>query len=506
MLFSLASCTPKLEGGDKNAEVSGNGSLVVRQGDYIYFVNGMTSEALIQDDAEAKLEPVKGAILRQKINASTGALEGNPETVVKEALFTTYKGGGIYIFDEWIYYVTPNTGKNKSGTMLMTQTLLKRTKIDGSKTKTIATLKDNDSFKSGFEFKVTRNYFFYLDSGKLQAIDLQKNNFKVTTVAEDVTGMIIPKADTYKPNSNPGIFDYVIFTQSSEEEVTGLSHNIVKMTNGTDTRTLISDSAYFENPNGGWIANIKSIYNYSVVSAGYEGNDLIVYLNKNRVAPNNGTEEAEGLFEYRFKESEGYAFKKENAYRVSKISLTAFLPLGYGKGVLTSDSSANGILYYKGTTNLDTSNADSVPKPVKVYGAAVNLLTVGGNVDSGIIYLYYTDGSESGALKRVKADVNNGSSPDDDYAGYKPAGNNQILIRSDVTVSWMQPVFRTYGSATYFYFIYAYDYNYLARIKINPSDSPSIADHDDRGEYSKISTLGIFSDADKKLFDERANA
>ena len=44
-----------------------------------------------------------------------------------------YKDGGIFIYDDWVYFASPNNEKNKAGAVQYNKTDFFRPKPDGSK-------------------------------------------------------------------------------------------------------------------------------------------------------------------------------------------------------------------------------------------------------------------------------------------------------------------------------------------------------------------------------------
>ena len=140
----------------KDSPVVNNGGLVVQQGGYIYYVNGMDATSNItkpEDNAFGKAS-VKGSIMKSKIDA-----EGNlSETavVVPKMFYTSASNGGFYIYGEWIYYMSPNTKTDNKSNVLNTQSVAFRTKIDGTKTQEIATISSNST-----QYIFTENALIY---------------------------------------------------------------------------------------------------------------------------------------------------------------------------------------------------------------------------------------------------------------------------------------------------------------------------------------------------------
>ena len=100
---------------DTNAEVTGNGTLAVQKGDYLYFVNGYTaiSDMNVGDNNGGNSY---SAIYRAKLE--NGNLTYDEDGKVQNAQIIVDKIVGfnktqLYIFGDYIYYATPNTEEPK---------------------------------------------------------------------------------------------------------------------------------------------------------------------------------------------------------------------------------------------------------------------------------------------------------------------------------------------------------------------------------------------------------
>jgi hypothetical protein len=510
LAVGLTACDPKpIKGGQPNAVVYGNGSLVVQQGDFIYFVNGMTTKEA--DNKAGEVE--KGAIMRAKLDAN-GDIVGGYETIVKQAYFTSYTGGGLYIFGEWIYYVTPNPSKDKTGTTLNSQTLVMRTKIDGTKTKKIATIK-----AEGVQYKVTKDYFIYLDGTELKSIDLNKNNFKTTTVATDVTGAKFPTASVYNPGGNPDIYDYVVYTKNVEDEVTGQTHNEVMAVDGAGRqKTLIAEKLYFNGDDR--LVNLENMMTYNLGGASYSGEDLVV--NASRTSFEVSGQQENGVFSYTFKGAKDYVLDRSDVRWLASAAKSSYMPIftDDGRGILVSEN--NGVFYYKGAdenaVRTDGKSLENMKKTteiangVKVYGGLANIVSAV-SLGGGVYRMFFTPDTSNGALQSV--DISIVGNPDEslppqvgtydkDYKNFKPYDKVRILVASDFVSNWISSSFETYGDNLYCYFVYAKDYDYLYRINLSEALRDGRDYIADNAELIKI--VGKFSGADQKTYDEREAA
>lgn len=106
---------------DKEGDVTGNGTLAVVQRDTLYFVNG-------KDDLTAIVEPKnnyfgnaskKGSIYKAALGADGSV--SDVQLLVPKMFYTGNTGGGIYVYGEWIYYTSPSTETDKTGSVLTSQ-------------------------------------------------------------------------------------------------------------------------------------------------------------------------------------------------------------------------------------------------------------------------------------------------------------------------------------------------------------------------------------------------
>ena len=238
---------------DTSYVVTSNGGSAVKYGNYVYFINGSRG----YEDDEGKDNKfgsvVKGGLYRAEfigedkvtgevkdftpvVNdetglalASTQALNYkrktdnvvNNQLLVPKTIGTSgYSDGGIYIFDDYVYYATPANSKDKSGKIMDDYTLFLRTKLDGSKTEEVYTSQTSTSSKP---------YGFYKYGGKVYLVVLENNteygNYvnvidvaskKVTTVATKVDSVIFPTNPTYYNGmATDSVYDYIYIRYSA---------------------------------------------------------------------------------------------------------------------------------------------------------------------------------------------------------------------------------------------------------------------------------------------------
>ncbi len=172
-------------GAAKKDAVSSNGGFMVQKGDYYYFINGATDSTV--DNTFGK--PVQGAIC--VVDATD--LSKEVKVVVPKAIAAGDKSAGIYIYEDWIYYATPNADKDKEGVVQSSYLDFCRTKLDGTKTETVLYTSVNNT---AYRYGMAANGDVILAYHDSTANKIMSYNFttKVKTVlAEDIAACVFSK-------------------------------------------------------------------------------------------------------------------------------------------------------------------------------------------------------------------------------------------------------------------------------------------------------------------------
>ena len=175
-------------GGDANAQVESNGGYLVKQGDYIYFINGY-----VGSDADNTFgTPVKQSIVRVKLKADGTPDNDTAVVIAPKSVYNSAKKDGIAIYGDWIYYVTNNYAKDKNGKASTTDSDFMRTKIDGSATQLIATISSRS-----VEYFFTPTRVWYFESNTLSYVDFSgmKNDGDVTNGKGATSGRFIRRLE-----------------------------------------------------------------------------------------------------------------------------------------------------------------------------------------------------------------------------------------------------------------------------------------------------------------------
>lgn len=103
-------------------EIVSVNSFVAQSENYVYYINGIGDSSA--DNTFGT--PIKGALV---------ATDGTKTEVVVPKLFVASNyNQGLFIYEDYVYYGTPNVEKNSAGNIAKDELTFMRTKLDGSKT------------------------------------------------------------------------------------------------------------------------------------------------------------------------------------------------------------------------------------------------------------------------------------------------------------------------------------------------------------------------------------
>jgi hypothetical protein len=240
---------------DTGYQVVGNGGSAVQYGNYIYFINGAKG----YEDTDGKNnifgEVEKGALYRAALLGdkvendrfgNTFALKrdadgsglslaarksadykgdeiyvADVQLVAPKVIGTGgYAGGGIFIFDDYLYYASPHNLKDKSGNVKYQYTDFFRMSLDGKTTqKLYTTAKDTQS--SPYNFYIYKDAVFVtvLEGTDLMSIKFDKRSGKkldTMRLCENVTNAVMPvKPIYYNGISTDTIYDFIYIERSA---------------------------------------------------------------------------------------------------------------------------------------------------------------------------------------------------------------------------------------------------------------------------------------------------
>lgn len=393
-------------------EAQGNGTYAVKQGGYLYYVNGYYPASNLsqpKDNYFGKAS-VKGSVMKSKIN-DDGSLT-DTAVVVPKAVINTSTMGGIYVIGSWIYYATPTTLTDNKDVLLSTTFEYYRTKTDGTDTQKIATLDG-----AALNFKFTEYGFIYSLNNTISMVAY--NNDKIgdtTTVAEEVSNVIFTTTSNYKAGETY-LTDYIFFTKVSESDT--FYGNLLYATNGLNTVKITDEETYSAG------TNISLQYSFAPLRAVLESDGLALYYT--RASYTGGSTSTVGTFGYKFASAE-FTFTPANEKQFATTALSTFTPISYADGLL--DTSAAATKLYNGIS--------ASPKTITFSAAPTILFTQGSDT-------YYLISN-----KLMKRDILND-------------GIEVKVSEESMDTTWLRPSIIN----NYVYYINSSVTNYLFRINLN---------------------------------------
>ncbi|HEY8423705.1 MAG TPA: hypothetical protein VIL23_02980 [Clostridia bacterium] len=270
-VFGCAQKYPELdvqETPDAKYAVTSNGGMVVQKGDFIYFVNGYKpiEDTDGKNNVWGKVE--KGGIYYAKLvggkekevvdyygkyltydnsdnnfdeefsgfytEAKTYTDENDKEQTrqqiavypVVSKLVTNggYAEGGIFIIDDYIYYASPTTKRDKKGNVQYELVDFFRTRLDGTGTQYLYTSKSSEQKPVYGYYKYNNDVYavFYEPSEqKIYSVKIKDNKTvqKPQVLADEVTGAVLPQKDVYFDGISQDMpEDYIYYTREIDIE------------------------------------------------------------------------------------------------------------------------------------------------------------------------------------------------------------------------------------------------------------------------------------------------
>ncbi len=210
-----------LEGGPAYEDnVYGNGGFVVTKGDYVYFTDAYVKSSSLGSKISNELGAVtETGLYRARKTVET--VDGTERPILTDIQLMVskvvgFENSGLYIFKDKIYFATPTTDKDKTGTRYDLLTFYS-CNLDGSNLKK---LHQTTSF-SGGKFSMTMidgNVYLLIYTGS-EIVRVSENG-EVLTIAEKVTGAILPSRETIVSNDeNPKPSEcFVYYTVNKESD------------------------------------------------------------------------------------------------------------------------------------------------------------------------------------------------------------------------------------------------------------------------------------------------
>ena len=449
----LVGCNPykwdSVGSGEPDAEVVSNGGYFVKQGKYVYFINGYDTAEVIDNTFGV---PVKNAIVRAEL---VDGKYTNFVVVVPMQVYNQNANGGFAIFGEWIYYATPNTSEDMHGNPSTTHTDFMRTKIDGSATQRIATINSRSS-----EYLFTEKRILVKDTANASVNYYDFSGMKAKGSSSDAkgvtTGVLAENVEQVLWDMDS---DYIYFTETVTGDTSYEFCNTLSAIkiDGTEAKKVLADKLTYlvegekENYTDFFSTKVFSFTLYDMV---VENDGVALFYTKSTYI--NSAKESQGLFVNKI--AFGGDFKVDTEKHISaNSSISAVYGLNYADGALVTISSN---IYL-------ASSADKVTtEQTAVIGKAVTIQTVFNGV------VYYTD-STGGKIYAINLDGTN---------------NESVVYEAKFNTAWLSLEFIADGENLLFAYFDSNDYNYVHIANLMADEEGTM--------------IGIINDADKAAIEE----
>ncbi len=421
---ALVACNPykadSIGKGDSDATVESNGGYVVKQGNFVYFINGYVGESADNTwGAATKQGIVRAEIKDGKVDPKSAKL------VVPKSVYNSSNVGGIAIHGEWIYYTSVNTDKDKSGTASTVNTDFMRTKTDGSVTQLIGTIGTRSA-----KYIFTKSRVLYYTNNTIGFIDFSKMNDKATdkgngavkgTLAENVENVVWDYAT-----------DSIFYVQTAPSEDSYKNYNnlCTIKADGSGQKVLATQNTFVAEGKDP-VQDQLNVFKYSLVNMYVEEDgDCTLYYTKSHTL--NSSSVSDGLFMAKASDVKG------TQKLLNTIASTTLVPLGYEEGALAYNSDSVYCWY----------NGVEKENPVQVTSKSQTIW----KVDKAKGVVYYTASSSAKSISKIS---------------YREAKDNATVIMEEgIKTDWL--VLDFVGND--FYFFASDDDNYLHTVNLETFD------------------------------------
>ncbi|MBE5746303.1 MAG: hypothetical protein E7359_03345 [Clostridiales bacterium] len=236
-IFTFAGCGVTLSGGPSATDiVTGNGSMSVRKGDYLYFVNGYVSNSSLTGSDNNYGVARNGAIYRAKLENGKLMYETTEDedgeeikTLTNVELMVPMVAGfeytNLYIFGNTLYFTSPNTEKDTTGTIRFDLTNIYAVSLKGGSPKKLVNALNVDSVND-FDFTEIDNklYLTYINESNLYVAKISGGNVQSNIKVTD-------KASEFVVDKDSG---FVYYTRSFNEGENSVTGNVLAKANLSD--------------------------------------------------------------------------------------------------------------------------------------------------------------------------------------------------------------------------------------------------------------------------------
>lgn len=423
-IAALVACNPykadSIGSGDSSAAVESNGGYVVKQGRFIYFINGYVGESADNAwGAATKQGIVRAEIKDGKVDPTSAKL------VVPKSVYNSSNVGGIAIHGEWIYYTSVNTDKDKTGTASTVNTDFMRTKTDGSVTQLIGTIGTRSA-----KYLFTTSRVLYYTDNTIGYIDFSGMNDKATDKGKGAV------KGTLAENVENVVWDYAtdsifyVQTAPSEDSYKNYNNLCTIKADGSGQKVLATQTTFVAegvDP----VNDQLNVFKYNILNLYVESDgDCTLYYTKSHTFSSNSV--PDGLFMAKASNVKG------TEKNLNTIASTTLVPLGYAEGALAYNAHSVYCWY----------NGVEKENPVQVTTTSQTIW----KVDKAKGVVYYTASSSAKSISKIS---------------YREAKDNAAVIMEEgIKTDWL--VLDFVGND--FYFFASDDDNYLHTVNLETFD------------------------------------
>lgn len=240
-VFAFTGCgsgMEKFKDGPKTDDVvTGNGSLAVTKGDYMYFVNGYTSYENT-DSSNYDQTVTYGSLYRIKLENGLPAKDydeededydgsrslKNVDVLVKKVVGFEYMG--LYIFGDYIYFTSPSTDVDENLDIQHKKVMFFRTKLDRTTAPELIYTTESDGGSVSFNMLANNGNVFLmvLDGTNFKIFNFKKNGGRADESFSNVSSVAFARYETY--DSKTPISDFnkdVFYTRTLGDDDKSLS-------------------------------------------------------------------------------------------------------------------------------------------------------------------------------------------------------------------------------------------------------------------------------------------
>ncbi len=414
MLFSFTACDEVKWNGTtmKNwGDTISNDGFISETQNYIYYINGIGNSSKNNTFGV----PVKGALMAVDKNDFT-----KTEIVVPELFVAEDYKSGLFISGNYVYYGTPNTDKDSSGSIANYEMVFKRTKLDGTNSETFFKV---SSFSVEYRFVEQEGvvYLVYFDSSS--------NSLKCYNTSKKTSTVIAKKDEKAKKES----LDAYTFVSGESVNDYAVIYTVTVYQNEDTSSSSRTTEVY------------NKVYGYKVG----EGNELI-------------KDGSEGNLTYTVKlVKSGYVFyseKDENETEINYVSEVSTFSQNSAEKIFYKDYAVDSTFIVSDTkayvvdadkktiSEFSFLEKNSLTPKAIIEDTSLSIINIQGD------YIYYTS---SDVLYRIKL-------------GDEKAKAEQVS-EGTISSSWYKPVIKNVGGDSYVFYadISSYGNSYIKYVSLS---------------------------------------